>query len=330
MKKYILDNGILKVEVLSRGATLYSIKFKDKECLLHHEDIESYKDNPFYLGASVGPLAGRVSGASFELEGKTYKMQANEGKNFLHSGPGGISFKDFEEKDYSGQGSDARLLLECISEEGETGIPGKKRIEIQYRLEGPKLIMTIRGESDKATYINITNHAYFNLNGDKRLSVANHLLEIGAEKYVALDDKLIAKEIRYVAGTPYDFRKAKELSKLFENRDHEQGEGPVTGLDHPYIFRENSDKESKASISCPESGLKMDFFTSYPAANIYTANSMTGGHKLNGGVEAFSHQGICFEGQYVPDYMNHDFLEGPVIMPGRTYEEDLAWEFSEI
>ena len=331
MKKYILDNGILQVEILSHGATLYSIKYKGKECLLHHQDIENYRTNPFYLGATVGPLAGRVSGASFDLDGKTYKMQANEGTNFLHSGPGGISFKDFEEKGYQAKGQDAHLVLECISEEGETGIPGKKRIEVEYRIQGPRLTMVIRAESDKATYINITNHAYFNLNADKSLSVANHLLEIGADKYVAMDSKLIAKEIRDVEASPFDFRKPKELSYLFENTACQPGEkAPVKGLDHPYIFGKKSNDQVKASISCPEAGLRMDFFTTYPAANIYTANSMDGGHKVNEGIESFSHQGICFEGQYVPDYMNHDFLEGPVIMPGRTYEEKLAWEFSEI
>lgn len=330
MKKYNLDNGILSVDILSLGACIYSIRYKGVECVLRHDDIDTYRDNPFYLGATVGPLAGRIGGSSFSVDGIKYSMEANEGENFLHSGPNSITFKEWKEQEYVGDGDFPKIVLKCISAGDETGIPGNKQIEVEYSLNGSTLLMKIRGESDKATYINITNHTYFNLNKDKSKSIANHLLKIKADRYVELDDTLIAKSIAKIDNTPFDFREYKLISDLFNHHDSDGGYHFSEGMDHPFLFENDNLDDSytyKASLICPETGIGLSFNTSYPAANIYTANAMDGGHRVNGGIVAFTHQAICFEGQYVPDFMNHDFLNGPILRPGQIYNEELSWTF---
>ena len=334
------DNGVT-VEITDFGGTLVSLKAPDRngkilDVILGYDSVADYEAADGYLGALVGRYANRIAKAGFELDGESYTLYANDGPNTLHGGLKSYSYVIWKaETAVTADG--AVLTLTHTSPDGDEGFPGNLEIKVTYTLNNQgALSIRYEAECDKATPINLTNHAYFNLGGNASGTVFGHTLWLDAESYVAGDKELIPVAIKPVDGTPFDFRQAKTIGRdFFADCADLRTAG---GYDHCFNFtdwkscRSGGELKLRAVAYEPVTGRKMEMLTNQPCVQFYSANFLKNPcFPLRGGNHQTTQTGFCLETQVMPDSVHHqgeaDFT-ACILRPGEKYDYTTVYKFS--
>ena len=323
---YTLSNTQgMQVDILTYGARITRIVVPDKNG--RFDDVvvgckraeDYYAQNP-YFGATVGRYANRIGGATFSLNGKTYRLQANERNNILHGGVDG----DFSRKIWQAAVNDNTLVLSLLSPDGESGFPGNLQVQVAFTLtEDNALVLDYQAVCDKDTVCNLTNHTYFNIG--RQESVLSHELFIRAKQMTPCDDELIPHgEVAEIDGTPFSFWPAKPIGKdIFAKEGALQQCG---GYDFNYVLsREGEGLRHFASLYDAETGRKMDCFTTLPGVQLYTANGMNGFH----GKKTYAgHCAVCLETQFFPNAPNCPAYPSALLRAGEKYAHTTLYQFS--
>ena len=297
------------VRILSLGAAVQSTAVPDKrgeltDVVLGYDTPAEYLSNDGYFGALVGRYANRIANASFTLDGRVYKLTANEGKNTLHGGRG-LSKRRFELI----SAENNRLTLGITDPDGGDGFPGEVNIRVTYEFsDDNKLGICYEAVSDADTYLNLTNHSYFNLSG--RGDILGHELMINADNYLPVDTELIPTgEVRPVAGTEFDFRTLREIKNGF--------------YDHCFVLHGTP----CAELYSTESGIAMTVETDMPAVQFY-AGGATGVRLGKNGTVYGKNSALCLETQYYPDSPNRPDFPSPLLRKGEKYASQTSYKFS--
>lgn len=322
---YTITNGRLTAAVTDYGATLVRLWVPDAfgnmaDVVLGHDDCAGYeKANGSFLGATVGRNANRLKDASFELNGKVYRLPANERKNNLHSGPDFYHLRRWNAVDCS----KSSVTFELVSPNGDQGFPGNATIQVTYTLdEQDGLHVAYDAVCDQDTVYNLTNHSYFNLAGhDQPLKAMDQILTIPGRFFCPDDAQNVPTgELREVAGTPMDFRNPKPIGQDI-GADYE----PLrlqNGYDHNWEVYCNP----CAILEDPVSGRRMEIHTDCPGIQFYAGNFLDETGKE--GVYYGKRSGVALETQYYPDALHHPEWPQPITKAGTRYHSETVLRFS--
>lgn len=320
-------NGV-QAKIINFGAILVSLLVPDKngkveDVVLGYDSLEEYYGNGSFFGATIGPSANRIGGASFEISGKTYRIDVNDGPNNLHS----HMENGYHKQVWDAVEGDNSVTLTLEAKDGEMGFPGNKKITMVYSLsEDNALKLAYHVSADADTIVNLTNHTYFNLAGHKAGKIEDHLLQLHAGNYTPVVPGAIPTgEIQPVTGTPMDFTKMKPIGQDI-NADFEQLKLTL-GYDHNFVI-DGADGSLKeiAVAEDPKSGRKMKVFTTLPGVQFYAGNCIgedTGKDHTPYGPR----KGFCLETQYYPDNIHHPNFPQSVFGPGKDYESVTVYQF---
>jgi aldose 1-epimerase len=330
IEMYVLSSGRMKVKVITYGAIVTEIDVPDRngnltDVVLGFDNLEGYLGGHPYFGAATGRVANRIAKAKFTLDGKDYKLAANNGPNTLHGGLRGFDKVVWKATDVSALAGPA-VKMSYVSPDGEEGFPGNLSVAVTYTLTADSALrIDYSATTDKPTPVNITNHSYFNLGGPAAGSILEHELLLEAEQYTPVDETLIPTgEIASVEGTPLDFTKAARIGARIA-----QLKGEPVGYDHNYVLRGGGKGLALAArVNEPESGRVLEMYTTEPAVQFYTANFLDGTLKGKHGVVYKKHQAFCLEAQHYPDSINQPKFPSIVLRPGATYTQTTIYKFS--
>jgi len=316
--KFTLTDEI-SVEVVTVGATLISLKAKDRngvptDVLLGHTNSQDVAQAPSYMGSVVGRFANRIDKGRFTLNGKNYRLAQNTNGAHLHGGNVG-----FNRKVFSPRVEGDSLYLSLSSPDGEENYPGKLDLTVKYTVQGSALTIEYFAESDADTIFSPTNHAYFNLNGEGTGSALDNVLQLAASKFLPIDGGLIPiGEERAVSGTPFDFTSPKPIG-----RDIAAPNQQLTlagGYDHNFCL----DDPHFARVYSEKSGIAMDCYTDRPGVQLYTGNFLDERGKSVYG----KGDGFCLETQTYPNAVNVDKWQSPVLRRGQKFYSKTQYIFS--
>lgn len=332
-----IENEKFVVKLLSFGAILQSfyVKEYDIDIALGLDSAEKYLvKGSASMGKSIGRCANRIGGAKFNLNGVEYKLLANNGPNCLHSGE--VSFGDIEwtVKEHT----DTKVVFAYESPDMESGFPGNMKVEASYELIDDELIVTYEGISDKDTIFNMTNHAYFNLNKDKK-NIFDLELEIPATRVNLNDENGMAMEETVdVAGTAFDFRKFKKLGdvvnenglelnqycqKLFNSiSDPLKGNNYVDNIDNNFVYENSSEK-----VLCrlKNDKIKLEIISDLPGVQVYTGKSLN----IEGKDGYYGkYAGIAMEPQFCPNAINYSKFMKPILKAGESGKHTIKYKIA--
>jgi aldose 1-epimerase len=278
-----------------------------------------------YYGATVGRFANRIANGRFTLEGKEYVLPINNGPNSLHGGTKGFSSVVWEVKNASG----SELVLSYQAADGEQGYPGNVSVEVSFSwTEQNTLRIAYRATTDQTTVLNLTNHAYFNLNGEGSGTILNHRLHINADRFTPVDKNLIPTgELAPVAGTPFDFKTPATIGERIES-DHEQMRFGG-GYDHNYVLNKKGTGLSHAATATGDkSGIKLEVYTDQPGMQLYAGNFMKGENTFKSGAKDDYRTAFCLETQHFPDAPNQPSFPSVVLSPGEEFHSVTEYRFA--
>jgi len=301
---YIIENEYLKARISSIGCTLISLidKKTNTDVVLGFDKEEDYiLYNDQHIGATVGRNANRIGKGRFTVGGKQVQLSINNGPNNLHSGLDDISFRGYKFVSKT----DESITFSLTDYDMTGGMPGNLELEIKYSLEDHSLLFEYKGICDKESILNITNHAYFNLN--EKGTILSHELKLFTNK-VSLNDAngMASKEIVNVSGTAFDF---KEYTKIINNMKIGHPNLSNGGLDHNYVF-ENFDDKLIAGLRNDK--LELLISSDLPDVQVYTGNYL-GNLKGKGGIEYHDQDGIAIECEFYPNGINYEGIIKPII-----------------
>lgn len=328
------SNG-MKVSLTDFGANIVSIIVPDKkgnaaDVNLGFENLAGYEENLPGFGSFIGRHANRIGGAKFELNGKVYELQKNDGANNLHGGTPGYNKVMYETEVYEDDNI-ASVEFSRLSPHMEQGFPGNLDVTVTYSLtEANELVIEYLAVSDRDTIVNLTNHSYFNLAGHNSGSVLDHKLWVKANQFTPTTKDLIPTgELRDVTGTPMDFRTLKRIGQ-----DIEANYEPLVfakGYDHNYVLDICcSHVEKVAELVEEKSGRRMEVFTDMPGMQLYTANFLTPVKNSKDGAVYHKRDGICFETQYFPNSCNISKFPSCMLKAGKEYDSVTIYKFSHL
>ena len=317
-----------EASVMDFGATLVSFKMKDKngiikDLVLGFDEAKPYLKDGNLFGATVGPIANRTAKARFTLNGKEYRLKANDGENNLHTS----HKKGFQKCLFKANCKDNSVTFSIKKEDMAMGHPGNVDVQVTYTLsEDNALEIKYHATSDKDTYLNLTNHSYFNLNGHDAAPIFHEKVQIHAKSYTPVVKGAIPTgEIAPVAGTPMDFTEAKEVCRDF-TYGFEQIE-LVNGYDHNFVLDcWDGNVREVALVTDDISGIKMHVLTDLPGVQFYTGN-WVGVGKAKGGVSYGPRQGLCLETQYYPNCVNEECFPKPLCGPEKPFDSVTVYRF---
>ena len=316
IKIYTLENKFLKVEFLNLGAIIKKIEFKDRNVVLGYEDIEKYRENPAYLGAVIGRTAGRIKDGILKLDDTEYQLDKNNNGNTLHGGKNSISHRFWNVENIENG-----LCFSIKSCHLDNGYPANVEIKVSYILNDNELLIKYFATTDSLSYLNLTNHSYFNLSGNPDNTIYEDILKIDSNYLIGINENSIPCETINLDNNIFNFKEAKKLEEFFK-ADDKQKTIANNGIDHPYIF---NGEIGKLEIKNLESGIKISVETNNPAVVIYTANYLQDiGFK--------KHSAICFETQEVPNlYRDKNINVYPTFIDENTnYEKYTKFIFENI
>lgn len=320
--KYHLKSKNLRVNVLNYGGIITEVYFGESEdnLVLGFSKIEDYEERSPHFGCITGRVAGRIKGAKFKIDEVEYNLAKNNNGNCLH---GGVD--DFSKKIWDVREVDKGIEMHYISKHLEEGFPGEVEFFIRYELIEGTLRIDYRGVADRKTYVNLTNHSYFNLSG-RGERIYNHSLEIDADYFLQLDKDNIPTGIKKsVEGTPFDRRNLRELGDILESKDIDiQMVGQ--GIDHPFVL--NKSRTNEIELYHKGSKRRLVIRTSNPSVVIYTGNFLEEVGILGDGAISENHLGICLETQDFPNQINGAIEEIDYIMPSKEYRTFTEYSFS--
>lgn len=326
---YELKKGNFSVKLTNRGATIASVIFPDKkgklaDVVLGFDTVEEYVNNTQYFGAIVGRVANRIGGAKFTLNGVTYKLNANEGNNTLHGGWPGYGDVIWSVKKYENSGETPFITFGYHSFDGEQRFPGALSIYVTYKLLGfQDLSISMKAKAlNKATPVNIINHAYWNLHGHNTGNIFSHKVQLFASHITVLDNSAIPTgEIVLVEGSPYNFLKPRTVGSRINKLPF--------GYNINYVVDGPNNKKMKkvAIVTDGKSGRVMKLWSNAPGVQFYTSHWLSN-IKGKGGYVYNSSAALCLETQGFPDAVNHPNFPSVIVNPGETFQHNMLFQFS--
>ncbi|AOW19734.1 aldose epimerase family protein [Urechidicola croceus] len=330
---YTIKNGNITCQLTNFGARVVAIFTPDKDgkmkdIVAGYDSAKDFIELPeAFFGTTVGRYGNRIGNAQFEIDGKLYKLEANNGKNSLHSGSNSLNRKVWNTK----QIGDTILEFTHTSPDMSEGFPGNVTIKVVYELtDENELKIEYFAETDKKTILNLTNHTYFNLSGQGSGSINNHYLEINADNYTPVDNNLIPTgQVVPVRGTPFDFINSKKISKDIERKHMQLQYG--FGYDHNWVINDwENDKNDKiifaARVIEPNSGRVLEVFTNEPGVQFYGGNHL-GGMKGKNGVIYEKRGAFCLETQHFPDSPNKPEFPSVILDVDENYYSICIYKF---
>lgn len=336
------SNG-MEVCITNFGGRVVSLVVPDKngkptDVVLGYDNIAQYadiKNSPSDYGASVGRYANRLNKGKITVDGKEYQLPQNNFGHCLHGGPTGWMYQVYNAE----QPNDSTLKLTIVSPDGDNGFPGTVTATTTYTvLSNNTLDIKFEATTDKETVINMTNHSYFNLNGDPSKEGMNMVLYINADNYTPADSTYMTTgEVKPVKGTPMDFRKAHAIEETINDTAFDQIRN-ASGYDHNWCLNtykngKGDDTKVCASLYSPITGIMLEMYTNEPGVQVYTGNFQGTGIACKHGIKYPKHVSVCFESQKYPDSPTK-IAEGvkgwtdATLKPGEKYYSHLAYKFS--
>ncbi|KAG2399029.1 hypothetical protein LR48_Vigan10g235500 [Vigna angularis] len=323
---YQLKRGDLKLNLTNYGATVVSVIVPDKhgnldDITLGYDDIEQYKNDSWYFGALIGRVANRIGHARFTLDRHTYKLPANDHGNTLHGGFTGFSDVIWTVK---GHKEDSYITFTYDSHDNEQGFPGRVEVAVTYMLIGRNkyAVKMIAKPVDKATPVNLAQHTYWNLGGQKSGDILSHKVQILGSKITAVDENLIPTGIlESVKGTPYDFLKPRTVGSRVNE---------LPGLyDINYVIDGDKSRHMQKVVTVREnvSGRKLELWSNQVGLQFYTGGMLNATKGKDGAVYD-KHAGIALETQGLPDSLNHPDFPSQIVRPGQTYNHYMLYRFT--
>lgn len=333
VRLYTLKDGDITLQVTNYGARVVSILTPDRkghltDIVAGHNTLQEYIYPPAerFLGACVGPVANRIGGASFEVDGVTYHTPVNDnGANTLHGGLIGLDHVVWEVT----YATDKALAFKYVHKDGQEGFPGNLEIVMTYNVTPDNgFRIDYSASTDAATPVNITNHPFFCLRGEGTGTVEDYEMWIKASRYLPIDAQSIPTgEIASVEGTPFDFRGVHTIGERI-GEDNEQLRN-AHGYDHNWCLdKEKEGVELVCRVHDPVSGRTVEVLTDQPGLQFYSGNFFAGAEKgKNGKVYGFR-SSLALETQGWPDAVNHDNFPSVLLRPGEYYSHSCIYRFS--
>jgi len=298
-----------------------------RDVVLGLESVAAYQvARSSFLGSTVGRYANRIAFGKFSLDGTAYQVPQNLPPHHLHGG-----LQNFQEQVWDAtQPDEATVVFSYLSKDGEEGYPGNLQVTATYRLtDASELEISYNATTDKPTVINLTNHAYFNLNGQGSGTVLDHVLEVAADAITEADHTSIPTgRLMPVEGTPFDFRTPHPIGSRID-ADHEQIRFG-SGYDHNFVLNKNGAEGAQfaARARGNESGIGMEVYTTEPGMQLYTANFLKGDVQLRSGAPDVKNSGFCLETQHFPDSPNQPDFPTTRLNPGEQFVSKTVYRFS--
>ena len=334
---YTLTNASgASVSITNYGGILVSICVPDRDgqlgdVLLGYPTIEGYCNpadpNPGYFGALIGRYANRIHAGLFTFHGKQIQLAANSNGQHLHGGNVGFDKKLWDAQEAPGQGEDS-LILTTFSPDGEENYPGTLQVKVTYTFnDACELKLHYEACSDKDTICNLTNHAYFDLNGEASGDISDHIVSIAADRFTVVDkDSIPTGELRDVTGTPFDLRSGKLLSEGFACQAGDEQMTFGQGYDHNFVVN-GSGMRLAAVVTAPKTGRIMTVCTDEPGIQLYTGNMIACSMPGKSGRFYGKRDALCLETQYFPDSPNQPAFPSCELKAGDKYDFTTVYKF---
>ena len=328
---YILRNkNNMEVCITNFGGRIVSVMVPDKDgqmrdVVLGFDSIQDYISKPSDFGASIGRYANRINQGKFTLDGVEYQLPRNNYGHCLHGGPQGFQYRVYDAVQLNPQ----ELQLTYVAKDGEEGFPGNITCKVLMKLTDDNAIdIQYEAETDKPTIVNMTNHSYFNLDGDAG-SNAEHLLTIDADYYTPVDSTFMTTgEILKVEGTPMDFRTPMPVGERINDFDFVQLKNG-NGYDHNWVLNAKGDINRRAaSLKSQKTGIVLDVYTNEPGVQVYAGNFLDGSLTGKKGITYNQRASVCLETQKYPDTPNKPEWPSAVLRPGEKYMSQCIFKFS--
>lgn len=329
----IANKNGLKAAITNFGGKLVSLLVPDSsgkmvDVVLGYSSLDDdmkYKKNGEYFGALIGRYGNRIAKGKFTLDGKQYQLPINNAPNSLHGGPKGFSSQVWDVV----KTTPNSVELHYLSKDNEEGYPGNLNVDVTYTLTDDNAIdIAYKATTDKATVLNLTNHTYFNLNGEGSGTINNHTLQLNASNFTPVDSTLIPTgKIEPVAGTPFDFTKPEKIGARIDEKDQQLIYGK--GYDHNFVLDESKTKGEHlaATVVGDKTGIEMQVYTDQPGIQFYGGNFLEGGDKGKSGKPYEHRTGFCLETQHFPDSPNQPNFPSTTLKPGETFTSTTSYKF---
>jgi aldose 1-epimerase len=328
---YALQNkNGAKAMITNYGGRLVSLLVPDRnkqltDVVAGFSDLQGYQQSTEpYFGATIGRFGNRIAKGKFTLDGKAYKLFTNNGSNTLHGGK-----KGFQDVVWDARQVDQQTLeLSYLSKDMEEGFPGNLKVKVVYTLtDDNSLKITYDATTDKNTVVNLTNHAFFNLNGESSGSILNHLVKINASQYTPVDSTLIPTgKLEPVSGTPFDFTSPKTIGERIDANHEQLKHGK--GYDHNFVLDKHAADQPVAIVTGDKTGIVMEVYTDQPGLQFYSGNFMQGKNKMKGNHTDDFRTAFAMETQHFPDSPNQPSFPSTVLKPGDAYHSESIYKFT--
>ncbi len=328
---FTIKDGKNEAVILNLGGIIQSLKVANKngeqvDVVLGYNDVAGYENNGGYLGALIGRFGNRIEKGKLVIDGEEYKLFCNDRGNHLHGGKKGFNTKIW---DYVFEGPDGNTLsLSTTSPDGEENYPGNLKVQVRYTFVNGELKIDYAAVSDKKTAINMTNHAYFNLDGEGSGNVLDTFLTIDADRVTPADETLIPHgDFKEVEGTPFDFRKPRRIGERINDTDDADIRAGG-GYDINFVLNKPAGAYEKiAEAESEKSGITMEVYTDKPAVQLYTGNGL---HQNGKSGYYNKNYGFCLETQFIPNGVNcpsYDALGSAFYEQNQIYHFTTAYKF---
>jgi aldose 1-epimerase len=329
VQSYTLTSAEVELRLISYGARVVVLKTKDRDgawgdVTLGYGELKPYVENTnAYFGVIAGRYANRIADGRFELEGETVQTTINNGVNMLHGGVEG-----FDKRNWDAEVVADGVEFTLVSPDGDQGFPGTLAVRVRYTLQGSVVRIEYSATSDKATVVNLTNHAYFNLDGEDSGTILEEELTLEADAYTPVGDAaaIPTGEIATVEGTPFDFRTGTKIGARIGDKNDQLTYG--RGYDHNWVVRGKAGElRPAAKVVASKSGRVLSVETTEPAIQFYSGNFLDGTLVGKSGVAYVQRSGLCLETQGYPDAPNHKGFPSTELKPGAVYSSMTTWTF---
>ena len=330
---YTLSTQTMSVKVLTRGCAFYEVNVPDRKGTLANvcsnmKSLADYERRRTFFGAFIGRFGNRIANATFEIEGQTYTLAKNPFGHAIHGGPGGFDTVIWKVERATANGDEAVLEFSRRSPDGEEGYPGNLDVHVIYTLsEGNRLQMEYTAATDRQTFVNLTNHTFWNLAGSGSSSILGHKLTLAADRYLPTREGLIPTgEIASVEGTALDFRAERRVGEKIGEITEPWFSG---GYDHCLILgnKPKGEMTLAAKLADPESGRTMMVETTEPALQFYSGNFLDGTIVSAEGLPYPKQSLLCLEAQHYPDSPHQPAFPSTLLEPGNTYRQTTIHTF---
>ena len=328
---FVLENkNGMEVCITNFGGRIVSVMVPDKDgvmrdVVLGFDSIQDYIKFPSDFGATIGRYANRINQGKITVDGVEYQLPRNNYGHCLHGGPKGYQYQVFDARQLSSQ----VLELTYLSKDGEEGFPGNLTCKVTFSLTDDDAIdIRYSAETDRTTVVNMTNHSYFNLDGDPSKSNSDYLLTFDADAYTPVDSTFMTTdEIVSVEGTDMDFRTPTAVGARIDN-DFEQLKNGK-GYDHNWVLNTKGDVTRPcATLESPSTGIVLDVYTNEPGIQIYAGNFLDGTLTGKKGIVYGHRASVCLETQKYPDTPNKPEWPSALLKPGEKYDSHCIYRFS--